>query len=420
MNSDRRFDLDWLRIGAFGLLILYHVGMFYVSWDWHVKSPRASAAIEPFMMLSSPWRLGLLFLVSGAAMRFMADRLSPGALAGSRFQRLFWPLVFGVLVVVPPQAYLEVVEKTGWGGSYAQFMGLYLTGYGGFCRGDDCLIMPTWNHLWFVAYVLVYALLLSALMAGRRFLPHPRIPARWRAALFLFGPWLWLWAMRAALWPRFGSTHALVDDWYNHAIYLPLFLLGFAIARAPDIAALAGRVRWPALGLFVLAWGGVLMVTASPQPSALALFLGRGLREAQAWAAILACLGFAWTHLRHVDTPARRWLTRAVFPCYIVHQTAIVVAGHQLARLDLPIAIEASFIILATVAACLVATLAAMRWPAAGFLLGFGTAKVSGSATGSALPGRAPRASADTCGRPSAPSPAGSTANASSAARGWD
>ena len=34
----RRHDLDWIRVGAFMLLILYHVGMFYVPWDWHVKS----------------------------------------------------------------------------------------------------------------------------------------------------------------------------------------------------------------------------------------------------------------------------------------------------------------------------------------------------------------------------------------------
>src|SRR5664279_3706155 len=36
----RRTDLDWLRIGAFGVLIVFHVGMFYVPWEWEVKSPR--------------------------------------------------------------------------------------------------------------------------------------------------------------------------------------------------------------------------------------------------------------------------------------------------------------------------------------------------------------------------------------------
>ena len=51
--------LDWVRIGAFGLLVLYHTGMYYVSWDWHVKSPFAGTASEPWMRLLSPWRLYL-------------------------------------------------------------------------------------------------------------------------------------------------------------------------------------------------------------------------------------------------------------------------------------------------------------------------------------------------------------------------
>ena len=43
--TQRRYDLDWLRIGAFALLIFYHVGMYYVTWDWHVKSRHASTLI---------------------------------------------------------------------------------------------------------------------------------------------------------------------------------------------------------------------------------------------------------------------------------------------------------------------------------------------------------------------------------------
>ena len=38
MTNGRHFGLDWLRIGAFGLLILYHVGMVFAPWDWVVKS----------------------------------------------------------------------------------------------------------------------------------------------------------------------------------------------------------------------------------------------------------------------------------------------------------------------------------------------------------------------------------------------
>ena len=36
--------LDGLRVAAFALLIPYHVGMYYVTWDWHVKSPATSSA----------------------------------------------------------------------------------------------------------------------------------------------------------------------------------------------------------------------------------------------------------------------------------------------------------------------------------------------------------------------------------------
>ena len=43
--TGRRYDLDWIRVGAFMLLILYHVGMFYVDWSWHVKSSRVAPAL---------------------------------------------------------------------------------------------------------------------------------------------------------------------------------------------------------------------------------------------------------------------------------------------------------------------------------------------------------------------------------------
>jgi hypothetical protein len=56
-----------VRILAFGLLVFYHVGMYYVSWDWHVKSPHAGPTLEPLMLLTSPWRMSLLFVVSGVA-----------------------------------------------------------------------------------------------------------------------------------------------------------------------------------------------------------------------------------------------------------------------------------------------------------------------------------------------------------------
>jgi hypothetical protein len=59
-RSERRVDLDWVRIGAFGLLIFYHVGMLYVSWGFHIKSAHRITALEPLMVVLNPWRLALL------------------------------------------------------------------------------------------------------------------------------------------------------------------------------------------------------------------------------------------------------------------------------------------------------------------------------------------------------------------------
>jgi len=168
LPSGRRIDLDWIRIVAFGLLILYHIGMYYVTWGFHVKSPRASAAIEPLMLLVNPWRLGVLFLVSGAATAFMLDKMRAGSLARMRSWRLLLPLIFGMLVIVPPQSYFEVVEKAGYTGSYGEFWLRYLAADHGFCDKDGCLRLPTWNHLWFVAYLWVYTMLLAAAVAATR------------------------------------------------------------------------------------------------------------------------------------------------------------------------------------------------------------------------------------------------------------
>ncbi len=108
---ERRVDLDWIRIAAFGSLIFYHVGMVFVPWYYHVKSTHIIPALEPLMLLFNPWRLSLLFLVAGAATRFMSENTAAFALLGRRSSRLLPPLLFGVLVIVPPQSYWEVVSR---------------------------------------------------------------------------------------------------------------------------------------------------------------------------------------------------------------------------------------------------------------------------------------------------------------------
>jgi hypothetical protein len=71
------------------------------------------------------------------------------------------------------------------------------------------------------------------------------------------------------------------------------------------------------------------------------------------WLCMIAVLGFARRWLV-ADSPARRYLTDAIFPCYIVHQTAIIMIAHELHGRDLPAWLEASIVISGTLAACVV------------------------------------------------------------------
>lgn len=356
--TDRRVDLDWIRIGAFLALILYHVGMYYVSWDWHVKSPFASRALEPLMFLTNPWRLALLFLVSGAATAFMLRRLDAEGLARSRSWRLLVPLAFGMLVVVPPQSYFEVVEKAGYAGSFLEFYGRYLAADRTFCRGDDCLVVPTWNHLWFVMYLWFYTMVVALVLRlgpGLR----GRLEARVQTVLSGWGllvwPWLVLAAWRVLLVGRFGSTLAFVDDWHNHAFFFTVFSIGFLAARSASVWQEMERLRWIAAALAVasyafIAWYFVALPFGQAPVESVRLSQ-RVVYALNVWTAIVAICGFAHRHIRR-DGPVRRYLTDAIFPFYIVHQTAIIAFAVWLRPLGLAPAVEGPMLLALTAAAC--------------------------------------------------------------------
>lgn len=346
---DRRYDLDWLRIAAFGLLIFYHVGMFYVTWGFHVKSSHASSAPEPLMLLLNPWRLTLLFVISGCATRFMMDKMKTGAFLKSRTSRLLIPLVFCVFVIVPPQTYFEIVEKLGFSGSVGEFYGKYVTASGGWG-----IITPTYNHLWFVVYLFIYTLLILGI--GPLLKRMPRQLAVLGSGLpVIVIPFLFLFAARAFMEPLYPETHALIDDWYGHAVNFTAFLFGYAIAKHEAFFEFCQRIRWPMLITALVAWATLTTYRyggfASGEPSSVLLLAGPALREMQAWIMILALFGFARKHLRH-DNAARRYLTDAIFPFYIIHQTTIVVAGHYLNQAGLPVGVEAPLLIILTAASC--------------------------------------------------------------------
>src|SRR6202012_2969146 len=102
-----------------------------------------------------------LFFISGVASRFLIARLGPGAFAADRVRRLLPVILFGLLVVIPPQTYVELVSK---GVTHQTYWDFWLHSY---LAADQTMVrplhktMPTWDHLWFIVYLFFYTLMFA-------------------------------------------------------------------------------------------------------------------------------------------------------------------------------------------------------------------------------------------------------------------
>ncbi|KRG83310.1 membrane protein [Stenotrophomonas daejeonensis] len=361
----RRHDIDALRVIAFSLLILYHSAMVYVAdWDFHIKSMYQAEWLQYPMIVLNRWRMPLLFMISGIALGLAGIEGRRWRFARSRSLRLLLPLAFGMLVVVPPQTFFQIIAQYGYTGSLAHFYPLYLTH--GLCRAGQCMLTPTWNHLWYLAYLLPYTLLLLAAVPLLRWV-RERLgnaePTRLSAVLLLVLPILWLLGVRLWLAPHFPETHALFDDWTVHAESLPLFLLGYVLATRTEFWNWARRLRWRTPGVAMVAIGVELGLRwlghhppAGPMPEwALHVpwyTIERIARVTYTWMALLAIFGWG----RALLDRSFRWLpyaSEAVFSWYILHQTLIVALAYWLMPMKLGAAAEASLVVAGTVAGCL-------------------------------------------------------------------
>ncbi len=358
-RDNRRYDVDALRVFAFSLLILYHVGMFYVAdWGWHIKSAYQAEWLKLPMTLVNQWRMPLLFLISGLALSFVWGRYTPMRLAARRSVRLLVPLVFGMAIVVAPQPYYQALAAGVIEPGFLDFMRRYLTfeDFPGEAWGGENRIVWTWNHLWYLPYVLFYTLLFMPLMGwlnGRGAGVREAL-LRLRGAPLVLLPLAPLMVWGLFVFPSFPYIdHSLTGDFYAHVMYGTFFLYGFVIGRDPGIwGELARRRSWllaAAVASFIALYAGRVLLPDSPGTvletlNMFVIYLNR-------WLWILTVLGWAH-HLVRGPLPGLRYATGAVFCWYILHQTIIVVAGAELARFELGPVFEPLLVVAATAGGC--------------------------------------------------------------------
>jgi glucan biosynthesis protein C len=350
---ERHYGLDWLRIGAFGLLIFYHIGMVFVPWGYHAKTAHPLPWVAVPMLALNSWRLLLLFVVSGYASRALLARGHGAArFARNRTWRLLVPLLFGVLVIVPVQPWIELTTQRGYTHDFGYFL---LHDYFRFAKVHG-LPLPNWQHLWFVGYLWLYTMLLvlGVVLVGQRSLQRV-FDRMFGTVLVWLLPMAWLVIVSVWLFPGKGPTNDLIRDGVSHVQYLPGFLFGFALAGSPRALAAIHRC-WPAALVVALVsyavsagiewrWPG-LAHPAAPFGTVFAVA-----RPVHGWSSIIALIGIADRFL-NFDLRWRRTLTEAVFPFYMIHQTIIVGVEGALLPFRLPPLAEFALLVVATIGGC--------------------------------------------------------------------
>ena len=345
----RRYDIDWLRVILFSLLIWFHFVAFQPDQAW-IKNNWLTSQVMDVM---HQWRLAALFVISGMGTAFAFRSRSWQNYLRGRFSRLLPPLLFVAFVLqfglFQP---LETTLKF-----FTIFPGIEAMPYG---------------HLWFVYNLLIYSVVLLPLFIWLRKDPQNGLLNATRRLLQMpFGIGLILFpacilCLNGILFKPWAAGE--VGMWWEFPRYLLYFAFGYILLCISDdyFAALA-RLRWPiSLLLPILVWCYSQRDSWTDMPNlieggwvlegyptvTLASSLMTLLQALHSWAWCLFL--FAWAAVL-LNRPSRclHYLNNAIFASYVVHQPLIYTTVVLMAAWALPTGINITLGILITSSACL-------------------------------------------------------------------
>jgi len=332
----RRHDLDWLRILAILLLLFFHVGMFFTTWDWHIKNNETSEMFDSVMVFLHQWRMPLLLFISGAGTIFASARRTRKEFIIERHKRLLIPLLFAMLFIIPPQIYVERIEN------YPSYLNFYPTVF-------EFVPYPmggslSWHHMWFVLYLLVYSMLAVPLISflksdgsnGVITWLENFLSRKWGFISFIIP----ISISQIILRPFFPhETHALIDDWAYFVMYGAYFLAGITVASSDQLWKILRRYRRFHFSIALLSLIVMQYLWHTPweqiQP-----YLRIDLKYiwefdkiVLTWSWVIAIIGYGQKYLNK-NYPVLKPANEGIYPFYILHQTVIILIAYPLESMN--------------------------------------------------------------------------------------
>ncbi len=364
-KSQRRYDIDAIRVLAVLLLIYFHSARAFDFEPWHVRNDELSWGLDLFVTLVSPWHMPLLFLLAGASTFYALGFRSAKQYVGERSRRLLIPLLFGAAVVIPPQVYFERIgtwvttrlSPINFNGSFIEFYPRFFT----CCYPKGNL---TYQHLWFILYLFIFSLLALPLFLGLRTEAGERIVSK-LAAFFERGRAIFLLAVpiaviEVALRAWFPNWQDLIHDWANNFHYLTIFIYGYLLVADARFGRAIAHNKGLALGLGILASAAYLVVgrfmDAVPyaaeevvqnalrgEQQMMLVIAGyvvqKSLRAFGEWCWLVAILGYGQQYLNK-ESKVLRYASEMAYPFYIWHQTVIVTIGFYVLQWQAGVAVK--------------------------------------------------------------------------------
>jgi len=323
----RRYDIDWLRVIAIGLLLIYHVAIGFQSWGGmigFIPSTKPWAALWTPMAMLNVWRIPLLFFVSGMGVYFAMQQRTWKQLLTERTLRIALPFVFGMFAIVP----------------------LHILVWRYYYNMEPRYIYDP-GHLWFLANIFIYVLVLSPLFFYLK--KHEGSKAVQRFRTLFSSPFalvvvaLVFIAEALIIKPIPYELYAMT----GHGFFLGLlaFFFGFCFV-------FSGERFWQML----ITWRWMLLVIA------VGLFALRmyyfGLQtpvyliviESQAW--IFSVLAFGHKHLNR-NGKVLQYLSPAAYPVYILHMFFLFLGSVIVFPLEIPVQLQFVLVLLFTLGGCL-------------------------------------------------------------------
>ena len=338
-SLNRQAYLDWLRIFAIFGVLFFHAAMpFAAEEGWHIKNSETSNLFLEFNFFMSRFRMPLLFFISGAVCFFMLKRRNASQFIGLRFKRLFIPLLFGMLVIVPPQVYMERVAN-GYSGSFWQFYPSIFEGKA-YPAGNT-----SWHHLWFILYLFIYDILAvpfflkvmkNKSQAFSRFIAWL---SEGKRIYLLLLPGLIPYVLLIGTFPQ---TNDLIHDWAMFFYWFSFVIAGFLVISQQQLLESIVRNRRSSLLIAFISivtlnyfrWNSVepWEVLSNWQNHPLT-YLYRSLYVFMSYSAVFALVGYAKTYLNRQHT-FLTYANPAVYPFYILHQTVIVILAFYVVQVN--------------------------------------------------------------------------------------